>query len=353
MSFDCYNAIPAKYKTDLFTSPIKIKAANGTLIENKGECDITFKTGPIKFTFPFLCSAQLSQQFILGYNFSKAFHIGTTWSADDIMSLTYQGKPIAQTISTKETNSIVFCCESTVIPPFSNANVELLKSNQEQTVVRIYSLNLQIDTSLIMLIVTHNGLVTFDEHTAKAGSFDIVMTNNSNQHVKVTKNQTLGMLKSCDQDQICTIHKLVTFEPKSLGGRGSPQIKQSNHMTIALKIKLTKDFYQIPTRNKHGEIEVLTVLKDNVSTVNKITDTALDEFVSYKKPELQDAPIDQKTKLDLEQLLEKNKDAFVDDERQIRTTPLITMSIDTADHPPIAKRPYTLALKHHDWVKAD
>ena len=40
LSFDCYNAIPAKYKTGLFTSPIKIKAANGTLIENKGECDI-------------------------------------------------------------------------------------------------------------------------------------------------------------------------------------------------------------------------------------------------------------------------------------------------------------------------
>ena len=124
LSFDCYNAIPTKYKTDLFTSPIKIKAANGILIENKGECGITFKIGPIKFTFPFLCSAQLSQQFILGYNFSKAFHIGTTWSADDIMSLTYQGKPIAQTISTKEINSIVFCCESTVIPPFSNAKIK-------------------------------------------------------------------------------------------------------------------------------------------------------------------------------------------------------------------------------------
>ena len=35
LSFDCYNAIPAKYKTDLFTSSIKIKAANGTLIETK------------------------------------------------------------------------------------------------------------------------------------------------------------------------------------------------------------------------------------------------------------------------------------------------------------------------------
>ena len=116
LSFDCYNAIPAKYKTDLFTSPIKIKAANGTLIENKGECDITFKIGLIKFTFPFLSSGQLSQQFIFGYNFSKAFHIGTTWSADNIMSLTHQGKTIAQTIPTKEINvsvqinKIIVCC---------------------------------------------------------------------------------------------------------------------------------------------------------------------------------------------------------------------------------------------------
>ena len=27
------------------------------------------------------------------------------------------------------------------------------------------------------------------------------------------------------------------------------------------------------------------------------------------------------------------------------------MTIDTGDHPPIAKKPYTLALKHYDWVK--
>ena len=41
---------------------------------------------------------------------------------------------------------------------------------------------------------------------------------------------------------------------------------------------------------------------------------------------------------------------FVEDERQIGTTPLIEITIDTGDHPPIAKKPYTLALKQYDWV---
>ena len=88
--------------------------------------------------------------------------------------------------------------------------------------------------------------------------------------------------------------------------------------------------------------------------MNKITDTAFEEeFISHQKPILQDTPIDQKIKLELEQLLKRNQDCFAEDERQTGTTPLITMFIDTGDHSPVAKRLYTLVLKHHDWVKAE
>ena len=53
----------------------------------------------------------------------------------------------------------------------------------------------------------------------------------------------------------------------------------------------------------------------------------------------------------MEQLLTENKEAFADDVREIGVTHLIKMSIDTSDHPPIAKRPYTLSVKHYGWVK--
>ena len=68
---------------------------------------------------------------------------------------------------------------------------------------------------------------------------------------------------------------------------------------------------------------------------------------------LLDAPIDRQTKLNLDELLDANKDAFAEDERRVGTTPLIQMSIDTEDHPPIAKKPYTFPLKHYDWVKGE
>ena len=124
MSFDCYKSIPTKYNTELYSSRIKIKAANGTFITNKGECDLTFVISDERFTFPFLCSDQLSQQIILGHYFAKAFHIGTWWDQDDNMYLTRYGKPFEQTIPSSTINALVICTESKVIPPYSNGYIQ-------------------------------------------------------------------------------------------------------------------------------------------------------------------------------------------------------------------------------------
>ena len=53
ISFDCYNGLHHKYKTELFPSSIRMKAVNGTFITKKGECDITLSINNVKFTFPF------------------------------------------------------------------------------------------------------------------------------------------------------------------------------------------------------------------------------------------------------------------------------------------------------------
>ena len=118
MSFDCYQSIPTKYKTELYPSRIKMKATNGTFITNKEECDLTFVIGDERFTFPFLCSDQLSKQIILGHNSAKAFHIGTWCDQDDNMYLTRYGKPFEQTIPSSTINALVICTENIVIPPY-------------------------------------------------------------------------------------------------------------------------------------------------------------------------------------------------------------------------------------------
>ena len=98
ISYDCYNILHPKYRTELFPSSVRIRAMNGTFIANKGECDITLKINNERFKFPFLCLDQLSQQMILDHNFSEAYHIGTLWDAGNVMSLTGNGIPFAETL---------------------------------------------------------------------------------------------------------------------------------------------------------------------------------------------------------------------------------------------------------------
>ena len=84
-------------------------------------------------------------------------------------------------------------------------------------------------------------------------------------------------------------------------------------------------------------MEYNTLPKNDFHTIQVNEAGPQQDYVSYKKPCLADAAIDKKTRLDLEELLQENHDAFATDERQIDTTHLIQMSIDTGDHPPYRK----------------
>ena len=122
------------------------------------------------------------------------------------------------------------------------------------------------------------------------------------KHVKINNNQTMGMPRTCQDDKICTIHRVVSFDKVSVKGEGDKTVEK----------QVGKDLYHIPTKNeKTSKIEVNTLLKkgEYFPVINVIGPQQ--EFVKYKKPELQDAPIDTQIKIDLEKLLEANKDCLL------------------------------------------
>ena len=69
-----------------------------------------------------------------------------------------------------------------------------------------------------------------------------------------------------------------------------------------------------------------------------------------RKVELEDADITEATKVSLEALCEQQHEAFSKNKKDIGRTQLIEMEIDTGDRLPVAQSPYTLPLKHYDWV---
>ena len=53
------------------------------------------------------------------------------------------------------------------------------------------------------------------------------------------------------------------------------------------------------------------------------------------------------------ELCDKYSDVFSENSGDIGRTSLIKMDIDTGDNPPVCQRPYTLPLKHAEWVKKE
>ena len=71
---------------------------------------------------------------------------------------------------------------------------------------------------------------------------------------------------------------------------------------------------------------------------------------SQRKVKLQDAQVSEKDKTNFNNLCQEYADVFSKSSEDIGHTPLVTMDIETGDSPPICQKPYSLPLKHVEWV---
>ena len=72
-----------------------------------------------------------------------------------------------------------------------------------------------------------------------------------------------------------------------------------------------------------------------------------------KKVKLQDAEITDKTRRQFEEMCNRHPEAFSKNNKDIGKTTLIEMEKDTGDNIPVTQNPYTLPLKHHEWVRKE
>ena len=56
---------------------------------------------------------------------------------------------------------------------------------------------------------------------------------------------------------------------------------------------------------------------------------------------------------DLNALLKEYESQFVKDETSIGTMPLTNMMINTGNSDPVSQKPYSIAMKHYQWVKEE
>ena len=71
------------------------------------------------------------------------------------------------------------------------------------------------------------------------------------------------------------------------------------------------------------------------------------------KVQLQDENITTDIRQKFEELCEEYGEAFSKNNEDIGQTKLVKIDIDTEDSPPVSSRPYTLPLKHYEWVQGE
>ena len=72
-----------------------------------------------------------------------------------------------------------------------------------------------------------------------------------------------------------------------------------------------------------------------------------------RKVQLQDKDITTNIRQKFEELCEQYGEAFSKSNEDISRTKLVKMDIDMGDSPPVSSRPYTLPLKHYEWVQRE
>ena len=77
------------------------------------------------------------------------------------------------------------------------------------------------------------------------------------------------------------------------------------------------------------------------------------EVETHRKVDLKDAPIKEETKGKFNDLCNQFDSIISKGSGDIGKTLLVEMDIDTGNSPPIASRPYTLPLKHYEWVRKE
>ena len=170
---------------------------------------------------------------------------------------------------------------------------------------------------LCVIPMIHNVDVHRTEH------IPLVVINLASDAVYLSKGETMGFM----QKQSLEISEIMTetsTEPSSI---------------------IYEDDNKEVLGTQEGDFE-----KENVEK-KFITSPA--DIEVHRKVELQDADITDDQQKAFKDLCIKFSDIFSTDPGDIGKTPLLEVEIDTGDSMPITQKPYTLPLKHTEWVQRE
>ena len=113
------------------------------------------------------------------------------------------------------------------------------------------------------------------------------------------------------------------------------------------------DDFIIFSQDELQHLEHLEIVFSHLQEAGLKMKCSLADVPGPRKVQLQDKDITTDIRQKFEELCEEYGEAFSKNNEDIGRTKLVKMDIDAGDSPPVSSRPYTLPLKHYEWVQRE
>ena len=153
----------------------------------------------------------------------------------------------------------------------------------------------------------------------------VIVNFSLHEHLHLPKDHVVAFAeKDCNEGKVLEIYTMEQLE-KDLPRNWIPEQKQQEELN---------EFFENPFMKKEDDF-----LKSPA------------EAPVHRKVLLEDKNIFPKTQQAFDKLCEKYDNIISKNSGDIGKTMLVEIKTDTGNHPPIASEPYTLPLKHYEWVQ--
>ena len=120
-----------------------------------------------------------------------------------------------------------------------------------------------------------------------------------------------------------------------------------------LKVRKSEIYFEEEVNYLDEEVTIEACDSDEEEPVEKKFITSPADVETQRKVKLQDAYTTEIDKARFRCLCNEFEDIFSKSSEDIGHTPLVTMDIETGDSPPMCQKPYSLPLKHVEWVQKE
>ena len=314
---DYFNKIPGTSLSLL--KGVRIRSATGRDLQTLGRAECTFTLGGRDYKMEFIVCKNLRRPAILGLDFLRQNRIGTTWTPTGTFALQRGEEILVESIEVcfENTNPMITAYRHYTVPARSIMIVTAKANMQLQDQGRVFEVNatpsfMDKHPSMITLPVLHKT----DQETRE--NVPYLLINLSMEDEEIEKGEELAVMRVCP-------YQLNEIETEQTDEEEINNIEED-------KIFEQCDMF------------------DDKTEVDKKFITSPAQIESQRKVKLQNAPITDEDRSNFKELCNKYTDIFSRSSEDIGHTPLLKMDIDTGDSPPVCQRPYSLPLKHVEWV---